>query len=77
MSRRTVGNARLTRSERCNVKPVFVDRDADNVRTAQFVMSAQRRITRIFHREGALTSKKLHQHPVKVLRPSSDDDLLG
>ena len=72
-----MGNARLTCSECRNIKPAFIDRDANNVRTTQFVMRAQRRIPRIFHRKGTLTSKKLHQHPVKVLRPSSDDDLFG
>lgn len=72
-----MGNARLTCSKRRNIKPAFIDRDANNVRTTQFVMCAQCRIARVLYRKGTLTSEKLHQHPVKVLRPSSDDDLLG
>ena len=55
-----MGNARLTCSKRRNIKPAFIDRDANNVRTAQFVMCAQCRVARVLYRKGTLTSKKLH-----------------
>ena len=55
-----MGNARLTCSKRRNIKPAFIDRDANNVRTAQFVMCAQCRVARVLYCKGTLTSKKLH-----------------
>ena len=47
-------------SKRRNIKPAFIDRDANNVRTAQFVAVCAMQGSQGFYCKGTLTSKKLH-----------------